>query len=654
MKRLFVLFALALSVSLGCIGPSHKLGAVVTHDPSSLLGVTLYRPIGGGADDGPSLRAALARGPVILVNRATYTILTTGQWVDWSTLYGNGAIWNVNIPQSGDGYSGAPVYTYGTGGTPLALAADTVAGSRTIQTTSNTGLVVGDKLQISAGLENVGSVYTIKAIAGSGNPYTITLDRAVLWVFKASGGHAAGVVPAYHPSRGVTIHGGGMQIIGTGDRVMELGAAEGALIEDIDVFSTGTGFLHGIALDIGSYRSTIRRVRIDGGRAIAVGFPLESTDSCSIQDSGMVNGSTVSGGAGWGAYNTRNTEVRGFQSSNNAVGAAVEWTSPHSFYSSDGLKIIGGEYSGNIGDGIVIADGSNRVQIVGVTANYNGGNGLLQSTEVSGVPTNTLISDSKFSGNTGAGVYVTNGTQFQMNGSETNNNGSVGIAIKVGVKGTRLSGGVSSNNGQHGIYLEDEAALDGYDVFDNATLSGQGGCVHAYTGSGPKITINACRLGFTTKNGQYDGIYDQSNGYVRVTNTIIELGSGTGIKTGIRKESGTGELMVSNTKISSTTSGNYGIFVNGATGSVRLGENVDVSAVTNQYTLGTQPNNGTINATTTVSRLSIHAGDICVLMRKVDSGTLTTTPKVVVTEGQAVFTLGAGDASTYDWKCMSP
>ncbi len=267
-------------------------------------------------------------------------------------------------------------------GTPTTLASATTVGSDTISITSNLGgtVVAGADILVTDA-NGIGAIYTVQSITGSG-PYSVVVDRLVLWPLAASGSLVQ--VLSFVPTD-ITIHGNGMKMSGTAWRYLDIMGGLRCYASDLVVdASLQTASNYSVSIDEYGRQNVLERIHVNGGgnanvsgciacelnegsRLVdCVAFGAKSTGlSPGIMISGcadvIVDGCQASGGSQYGLY----------------VGADSEFLTGVSYR----VQVIGGAYQGN-GVGILVDGGTYAgyavdTVLVGVSCGFNQANGLI-------------------------------------------------------------------------------------------------------------------------------------------------------------------------------------------------------------------------------------------------------------------------------------
>lgn len=460
MKKAMLLVAIVL-VLFGCSGSNPRFGTVVTHDPQIWSDAYLVRPLGGGQDDAPQLQAALDRlavtGQALALSAGTFRLTSTGLTLPSGTvIYGNpGTIINQQLGGLGGfhqhGFS-ANVSIASTG----TITASNTVGALTASVSINVG--VGNLVQLLTADGLHGSIYTVTAQSGSG-PYSITVDRAIL--YQWANGDAAFKLNS-RPT-GITIHGNGMTMSGTGLRFIEIPGCYRCLIERINLNgSLGSITDQAVSFDIGGVENTFDGMRLDGTSTMLDGIDLESNERSQI-----INSFASNVRYGFGIYDGTDIELRG----NSATGChgGVGIVGDITTVGGSGIRVIGGSYFGNTmvistipGAGIYVGRGSNSLTatvgtiIDGVDLKNNGYGVYVDG---STVPVNTKIANVTATGNTN-GIFITSGALGTMvENVDVSTNSNAGISAQAEFYAKNVVGDQVAISLNAGAY---DAVVDGF------------------------------------------------------------------------------------------------------------------------------------------------------------------------------------------------
>lgn len=340
------------------------------------------------------------------------------------------------------------------------LASAPTFGSITIST--NASITAGSYIQlvgVAAGYTWIGHVISVSG----GGPFTVTLDRPIFLPFTT--GDTVNVLSA----KPVTAHiqGNGAKL--TGQAVAYItGVMWNSVIDNFVLQNlTGSNNDAGIGFISGSYNCVVRNCYLDGngaGASFNAGFFSEA-DCCGIENCAVVNGGSLATGIkfadatnGW-AYNCAASGCY------YGVAFSTDTSSPSGCYA---CRVIGGHYDGNVGlGGCLIFNGSKKC-FVGGGATFNN--------------------------NAQHGIYVGSGSDHDLADVIANGNGTNGIYILSGTKGTRIGTAQTDSNTDVGVVCEDEAWIGYHSVRSPKTVAGVSAL--SVTGTGP-VKVSSGRYDYT-------------------------------------------------------------------------------------------------------------------------------------------------------------
>ena len=362
----------------------------VTSYPTSQRAGVLFEPLGGGQDDWPRLNALMAQlataapgTPIDFVPGATYTCSTAGNVWAYTHLRLNGCTINSLLSGGSGGHlTNSVFYCPITNDVAHAttLASNAVVGTNTLSITANTaGIAAGSYMFVVGATKTLNcALYKVLSISGTG-PYTVTVDRPVLRAFTS----ADNVYKSTRFADRIIVEGGNATITGpggttVGDRVFELIGGRHCVVSDIKIVDPNGAFADICASwEVGAYASQWLRMEVDGGGVHAQGLAIESAEHCTAVDCDVHD--CIDDGIlildGFECYAVRCHSYR------NEFGLTVGWGGASVGWGSFRCGAIGGSYDqnnrGNSGTGYgIILDHGTDNQVIGATANYNGGFGV--------------------------------------------------------------------------------------------------------------------------------------------------------------------------------------------------------------------------------------------------------------------------------------
>lgn len=337
------------------------------------------------------------------------------------------------------------------------IAASNTPGQRTVSMAA--APAVGNFVQIDsvAAVFQLGT-YRVEKVTGGG-PYTVTLDRPVFPSFVLND-----LVTIYAAlPTGIKWHGNGGVITTTGtsglgaERTFEFVTAWDCLVEDVKFDASGGGTPADMfgSFDVGCYRCLWRRCKGDGmlasgvaGSVASAGFAIESTEQCGFEDCEVKN---ITGPG----YLVDDSFV-GWSKNSNAMNCydGMDVTADGNTSGCQGFKVYGGNFSGNVHDGIAIANGSRHTGLTDITANSNGAVGVR---DIGGG--GTRISGASCVSNVASGILVdaTAAPWTQIDNCYCASSGTVDVEL---VTDTDVSGlRIKSNTASLGAILISAASI---------------------------------------------------------------------------------------------------------------------------------------------------------------------------------------------------
>ncbi len=442
-------------------------------------------PLGGGQDDSARLTAAFAAVAGTgrwLQTRGAYTLLdtpvipATGR-VLWRQ---GGGTYTATI--AGNLITDAALLTSATTGALLTLAANPVVGAYTVTVTATTGLAVGGTMFI--GETNDAEPFDILAIAGAGNPYTITLRQPIPREWTIAGGAvAASMVPPQ-----LTIEGEGALWLVDAHRGFELAACRDSRVEGVTIRGIGAGIVDAaFAWDVVGTDNSTARLVIDGaGLGTSFGFRAESQRDC---DSDVaITGVTV--GADDYSGNNNRHRFRIWNVSNDGVQIDGQGTRA-------GSKVtITGTIQDAGASGIAIMGGAIRPTLRDLTIERAAQNGVTYSGLGARGP---MLRGVRAVGCGASGVAVQAGDAPIVVGCELGGNTAGGLAISAGVKGATIAAVRTHNNLVAGIGTGDDATIAAWTSEDDAGAA-------LLANSAAHVTLDGARITTRLRSADWHGL----------------------------------------------------------------------------------------------------------------------------------------------------
>ena len=335
-------------------------GSSATVDNFSVLGATggtagcwiiqgdlSLSPLGGGLDDAPRVYGAMvscAYQRKLVLKAGAYT---------WASTPGANVANSIGATPNGtylECEPGVTIHSTMTGGSFLSfiffglqvtstnqgvLESNAVVGSLSLST--SVPYAVGSALLVRQAAVGTygGAVYTVQTCSAGPAPYTVTLDRPVLFAWLTS--DFVRNVP--YEIRDITLKGNGAVITGGGDFAMTMGGYN-VQLDGWKLFGTSltTNFQNGFSLDICSRESIIANSQVNG--PFGFGFNHEASSEhntfrrCLAENCG--NGFSL-----WDGYKTLLDECRAWSCT---LGVSIN-TNTNSNLGSWGGEIRGGMFT---------------------------------------------------------------------------------------------------------------------------------------------------------------------------------------------------------------------------------------------------------------------------------------------------------------------
>lgn len=589
-------------------------------------------PLGGGADDWPRLMAAAAEmayvGPIVLLP-GTYYCLSKRAVPNGMVLIGNPGVHIItDLTQNAPGGAedACPFYNAGgTGaGTAATLTADADAGDTVVTVDSTTSITVDDRINF-----RYSSIRRTARRVISKTSTTITLDRPLPAPFPS--GSTVAVVTT---TRDIKIHGNGMQVSGTGDRIVEFISAWDCLVEDVR--GSGDWAFFAFGYDVGSRDSHFLRCTLDGEGVTGAGYALEYADNCSIVDCTSRN-CTGQGIILTGANNC--TVIGGDHSCHVSDGLTFTVNHDSDTWGCRGNKVIGGAYNKNV-YGIRLLNGSADNDIIGAETSSNQ-IGIFMSTGTTGAPSQrTSVLGGRARENTSAAIFTDNaGKGHKVVGHHAEDNGaSTGNVYVASATGAELD-------------------ISDCVITDSGVTPALRGLILA-SGSGAAVRVKSVHATSTRSSGY--SVFCEVAGGARLTvdGQTHFARSGADLSIGIYVSNG--KARVNGYR---QPGGSDGIYATGASSSIRVGDGVDVNSCTTPFTAtasGTL-NRGTFTANgvtgVDVAFKDTNSSDRMFITRKTSGGTPghVTTGAAIVNEAVTGFygfrpVSQALDTSVYEYE----
>ncbi len=301
------------------------------------------------------------------------------------------------------------------------LVEDAAIGGNTIL--SQASFAVNQIVRLSRGDHGLSQhYYSVISVEGAG-PFVVTLDRAIRTDFLA--GDAIEAV--LDLPRDIHIIGNGMTISGTGDRYLELAAAQRCSIQGLNA-DTSAGTLGvgspAMALDIGCCECHFSNCSVESKASeINGGIIVESGERCSISNCTAAH----AGRTGFALYDCTSSTIVDCHAFGCYYGAYV---------ATDGImvgcrdcSIRGGTYWNNQ-HGIIIG-ASQRTKVSDVDCSHNRENGIFLAT----YEKDCLLHNISCVGNAAHGVMV-NSDAFPVHGSNWTLRDNKAFDIRFDASGT--------------------------------------------------------------------------------------------------------------------------------------------------------------------------------------------------------------------------
>ena len=572
-------------------------------------------PLGTGADDWPRLIAG-ACSSMSMVGAAVR--LRAGTWLCQSVQ---------PLPNSGltlIGGTGVVVVSMLTpdplqpGIAPFVAQAGNISASSTVAATNvlgtsaidcNTAISAGSIIRIRdtvSGSGFRGNTYTVQGVSGSG-PFHLLLDRPVLFQFGA--GDAIEVMPQI-PSW-IRILGNGMQVTGTGTRLLEFLGSRHCLVSDV-CFVPDSGMAIDLiaSFDVFGYDNEYSHCEVDGGSTGAVGLALETQERSRI-----TGGCTVSNCAevGFALFDCAACLVEDAHAWANNNGLSI--TADGNTDGCTDVLVRGGSFNGNTSLGIGVHNGSRGTRIVDACARFNDSNLIIG--DAASTVSDTFVRG-KFDSASTAGVTVIAAvhTSLSVDVSSSSVGANLGAGSDVQISRLIFEGATAPlPNGQVIVSAADRVEARGISI--------------ACTSLTNVVTI---------AGGQFEWLEGTST--AAADSNLFNILSGA--------------VFISHF-VGAVSGGGTG--VSNAGGTVCLGAGVDLSACAiplggaGTFNLGTVQLAGA--SPVAMAQTNITAQHQVVLTRASTTGTPGASPQCVITPGVGFsLTATAGDLSTYSYKVV--
>lgn len=460
------------------------------------LGLVTFAPLGSGLDDWPRLNALMvanaAKNSIVFLP-GTYTCNTPGLVPSKTTLIMGPGVRIVStmaftgtqancvflanrVQAATSGITLTAANTVGASTLSVVSLSYTAPGPKTLQ--------AGDSIFISAAANIFQAQhYIVRSIAGVG-PFTLTLDRPVLIQFAI-----ADVCIPSSPPTSIQIYGEGATITGTGDRAVQLQGAWKCLVQDLNVDASAGAFGDmGMSFDIANRDSTFLRCSVDlANQAGTYGIAIESGENSRTEECVT----TRCGGMGIVLFDDWVCKVvRSRASGCGVAGLGVVGSAPSTLGSND-CDISGGQYDGNLTDGVVITGGSSRTTLDAVHADYNAAQGINVGGAAAGLAQDTKLT--------------------KCNATKNAN----GVVVQSGAKGTEAKNLECNDNSTAGVQALDNIDIDGYVARRNAV-----GAVYSTAGAVAYVRVDDFEFESPATGGAWTSMT------FGVANLIVAVGKG--------------------------------------------------------------------------------------------------------------------------------
>ncbi len=462
-----------------------------------------------GTEGGAGITAALARAAASgmpLFTLGTFTITSTivlpmgpFEWHQWGTY---------SCTIAGASVTDAAVLAAGTIGSALTLAADPTVGAFTYTVTTTTGLSVGGLVEIVE--PNNGQMFRIVSITGSGNPYTITVNRAVRFPYTVAGGAAVYPVTA-RPTGGRIIAHDAVWTMLDGVRGWELSACDGYSIEGkLTIRAGAAGLSVGLAFDdFGDCNRCSGDIVIDGATySIGRGFYCENQADGDFEV--QVSACDISAEA----YACSGTVLRPKRiwNASGATGAGLVLDA-QSTQASTGCRVVGGTIEDCAGPGLHMSGGGIGWTIDGLLVQRCGSassHNILLDTSAGAAPTDAAFVNVRSLASSGAGLAIQGGYRVRVVGGEYGSNANVGISVSAAVQRAMIVGTHTHDNGTAAIQCSGSATITGWSSEDDA-----GGL---YVDSAARVSVTGYEIASRSRAADWHAIDVQGTCVVRATN----------------------------------------------------------------------------------------------------------------------------------------
>ena len=603
-----------------------------------LLGseIVSIKPIDGIVDDWPRLNtimAACAAKATVALRAGAWRCATPGMVPSDTKIEMESGVVITSAMASTGGQTNSVFYAQSAlvAGTTT-LTSNTIPGLRTINVTSVAAPVIsiGTLLYLSNGLQS--QFYTVTNVAA----LVVTLDRPINWTCPS----ATGVVGTYtRVPTNIIIEGNGATVLGTGDRVIEIGAPRFCRVSDLIVSDAGGRFSNSVfAFDVGGFGSTFERCHLRYQIAgTFYGVALESCEASSIVECESI-GCTYN----IALVDCISCSAIRCQGSKGTAGVFVGYDA--ALAGCFDCQVIGGTYSANTTGGVMVDGGSGtgavRTKIVGVsTLGNTTGMFLARQTKT------TVTACSGDSDTTGVSVTATS-VDLTISDYSTHAN-DTGLTFAIGALGTKLANITTDTTATFGIAIGCEMKIVGLSI-KNATNR----CVYWATLAGTSLIVEGFDFQLVGAGvPQHVEIYGGAGSYVtfrdgKLTNTASCFGFVLQVASTV--------LTLENV-IAVNASNQSGVFAN-AGGLVRRKGYVDLSTFTTPFAAGTAvygwgSNQLTANNPVAVPFADLKIGEIPKYVFTTLAGGTGLGPVFVMTPGTG-FTMTAliGDTSTVSWE----
>lgn len=466
----------------------------------------IFSPAGGSTDDVSkftALVAACSNKRAIVFSSGTFLIGTAGpKLITGTVVVGNpGAKLKSTNPSHGildATFLVAEPASTNTG----TINTNVTVNSRTVLVNMTTKPTVGKALNIGNG--TCQQIYIVEAVSGSTSPYTVTVDRPIVWPFLASGSAASEFdsIPSF-----ITIDGRGIQLSGLGTQAIELATGYRVNIYGVH-YIQGDGDVVGspYGFDV-SCQECLMEDWTSNSANNSAGHYFQSNERSIVR-----RGKVRNGGSGVGVFDSYQTGVADhwtYDTTNASVGAINISRIDSSAFGCIECWVDGGGVIGHAGPGISI-DHALRTKINNHVMDLCSGGLYLTSGAIDSIITSVVVRNI-----TNDGLHIDTGVD------NTFVNGFIADTCKNGIN--VISGSTNTYVNDAKIIKSSTSA-----VISAADLTINGLFLAATTGDGIAI-MQATAGNFTLQNAHLTST-------ALVSATVLQVSGGTARLNGVRIE----------------------------------------------------------------------------------------------------------------------